>query len=550
MLKNQTHIAMRRVPLAALALLLAQTAAFAAEAPITPGSVQDTLRDDRLQRPATPPQVVLPAQPAPSPHDPKAKRFRVNAFAMSGNTVYKERRLKRLLERFVDLELNLYDLSKAADTITAYYHRNGYTLARAFIPAQKIENGVVRLQIVEGRIGKVTFDGNKRYSTDFLAARTGLLTPGSLVTTDRLENNLLLLNDLPGLRAKVILEPGAEFGASDAEIKIEERLFTGYVSLNNFGRSETGQKRVEPTLNINSPFGWGDQLSLSGSVSEHRLVRYWKANYSLPLNTVGTRLSVGSSKVAYDVTGPLAALGVTGELSTDEVVIGHPLVRSRDDNQQVSVGVRRNQLTQSALGTTLFDNSLNVLTAAYQISRIHRDTSITNASFGLVTNFKSSNDSIKQDAVHARLELDVNHTTPFIRQWDLYLRGNIVYSKERLPDTEKFSLGGPGSVRAFRPAEVRGDSGALVTAELRHPFSIARSLGFIRLTADVGEATYKAPGFSDNKDRLRSVGAGATIYPGKGLIASVDVATPVGSVRDGLGDGKNHRIWVNISASF
>lgn len=536
-----------------LALALVQagvTSTFAAEAPITPGSVLDSVREEKAPFFRTPPQVVVPVQQQPSQHDPRAKRFRVNAFAMVGNTVYRERQLKTALERFVDLELNLYDLTKAADTITAYYQNHGYTLARAFIPAQKVENGIVQIQIVEGRFGQVTFSGKKRYSTDFLAARTGLLTPGSLVTTKRLEHDLLLLNDLPGLHAKAVMEPGEEPGTTNAEIKSEEKLLDGTFGVNNFGRKETGQRKLEASLNINSPFGWGDQLALSGSKTEQSLLRYWKANYSIPLNTMGTRLAIGSSNAAYDVNGALAALGVTGQIKTTELTVGHPLVRSRNENQILSIGVRRNHLTQSTLGTTLFENKLTVMTAAYQINRIAADMSVMNVNFGLVSNFKRGNNLGEQDSVFARMEADVNYTAPFVREWDIYLRGNVVHSRERLPDTEKFSLGGPGSVRGFRPTEVRGDGGYQGTVELRHPFTIAKAMGVFRLTADAGEVSYKAAGYSDSRDRLRSAGFGASLYPGKGTVASIDVARPFGAVRDGLGDGKKYRMWVSLSASF
>jgi hemolysin activation/secretion protein len=538
-----------RRPALPLALVLLQAWASAAEAPVTPGSVQDTLGGEKMRPPVTPPQVVLPVQPSPSQHDPRARRFRVNAFAMSGNTVYRTRLLKTLLERFVDLELNLYDLNKAADTITAFYHDHGYTLARAVIPAQKVENGVVTIRIIEGRFGHVRFSGNKRYSSDFLAARTALLTPGALVTSDRLENNLLLLNDLPGLRAKVVLEPGSEFGATDAEVQVKEKLVDAILGLNNYGRSETGQNRVEATLNINAPLGLGDQLAISGSSTQHKLVRYWKFGYSVPLNTVGTRLAIGSSKAAYDVSGALATLGISGEVRTDEAVVSHPFVRSREDNQTFSVGIKHNRLKQNALGAPLSDQQLTVMTTAYQINRIHPDSSVTNANFGLETNFRTSHDITQQDAVFARMELDVNHTAPFYQRWDLYLRGDIVRSRDMLPDTEKFSLGGPGSVRAFRPSEVRGDSGYLATVELRRPFTIAGRLGAFRVTADAGEVIYKAPGFTDSRDRLRSIGVGASFFPAKGVVASIDIARPMGTTHT-ASDDKNHRIWVNVSASF
>jgi hemolysin activation/secretion protein len=118
-----------------------------------------------------------------------------------------------------------------------------------------------------------------------------------------------------------------------------------------------------------------------------------------------------------------------------------------------------------------------------------------------------------------------------------------------LPDTEKFSLGGPGSVRAFRPSEVRGDSGYLATVELRRPFTVAGRLGAFRITADAGEVIYKAPGFTDSRDRLRSIGVGASFFPARGITASIDIARPMGATHT-ASDDKNHRIWVNVSASF
>lgn len=537
--------------IASFVLLILQAWALAAEAPVTPGSVLETLPSGKPRLPTTPPQVVFPVQPSPSQHDPRAKRFRVNAFDMSGNTVYRSRLLKTLLERYVDLELNLYDLNRAADTITAYYHDHGYTLARAIIPAQKVVNGIVKIEIVEGRFGQVIITGNQNYASNFLTERTELLKPGALVKTDRLENILLLLNDMPGLRAKVVMEPGAQFGTSDAEIQVKEKWVDGSIIVNNYGREETGLKKIEASCNINAPLGVGDQLALAGSLAEQKLLRYWKMGYSMPLNTAGTRFSVSSSRAVFDVSGALAALGINGEVITTEAVLSHPFVRSRADNQTLSLSAKNSHLKQSALGSVITDNTVKVLNATYQINSIHADTSVTNVSLGLSTNFHSGNHNpAQQKAVFARMELDVNHTAPLYEKWDMYLRGDIVHSKERLPDTEKFSLGGPNSVRGYRPSEVRGDMGYLVQAELRHPFSLNNTVGVFRLTADAGEVTYKMPGYSDSRDRLRSVGFGATLYPYKGVSASFDIAAPARANHVASDSKKDVRLWVNLSASF
>lgn len=553
-----------RLPLARAAILplglLLQAWACAADAPVTPGSVLDTLGGSKPRQIGTPPQVLLPLPPPPSEHDPRARRFRVNAFDMSGNTVFRDRQLKRVLERFVDQELNLYDLNKAAAAITEFYHARGYTLARAVIPAQKVVNGVVRLQIVEGRIGKLRFSGNRRFSNGFLTARTQMLQPGTLVTTERLEHDLLLLNDIPGLAAKVVLEPGAEFGTTDAEVKITEKLITGSVSLNNYGRTETGRERLEAALNLNSPFGWGDQLALSGTITDKSLLRYWKVGYSLPINAIGTRLTAGASKAAYEGRDALTkAINASGQVQTTEIGITHPFLRGRQSSHWVNLGFRRTHLQRNDIGATNPDYKINVLTALYQFNYIHEDSAITNASLGLTTNFKGVKSADQQNAVRARWEVDVNHTSPFVQRWDLYLRANMVYSSEMLPDTEKFSLGGPASVRAFQSAELRGDSGYLLTAELRHPFALAGRMGMFRVTVDAGEVIYKLPGNSDNNGKLHSAGLGAVFYPVKGVTASIDWARAIGtnysakfgSIQPSVpSDNRKNRVWMNVSASF
>lgn len=270
--------------------------------------------------------------------------------------------------------------------------------------------------------------------------------------------------------------------------------------------------------------------------------------------------TLGTSKAAYEGRDPAtAAIQASGEIKTAEIGLTHPLSRSRESSQWLNLGVRQSRLVRNDIGATNPDYKIRVTTLAYQLNQIHKDSAVTNANFGLTTNFKANKSGLRQDAVRARWEVDANHTTPFVRRWDLYLRANMVYSKETLPDTEKFSLGGPGSLRAFPSAEVRGDSGYQVTAELRHPFSLVNRMGMFRIAVDSGEVLYKLPGLADNRGRLHSAGLGAVFYPAKGITASIDWAMGIGNnyvakfggiVSPIPSDGRNQRVWMNVSASF
>ncbi|KAG1315451.1 hypothetical protein G6F62_013759 [Rhizopus arrhizus] len=47
-----------------------------------------------------------------------------------------------------------------ANQLTRYYRDAGYPFARVYLPAQGLENGVLRLQVVEGRYGEVKTEGD------------------------------------------------------------------------------------------------------------------------------------------------------------------------------------------------------------------------------------------------------------------------------------------------------------------------------------------------------------------------------------------------------
>lgn len=515
----------------------------------TPGSVLQSLPAEQPTRLVPGAQIVFPELSLPTRHDPDERRFPVYAFEFHGATLISSQRLKRATERFLDLELNLYDLNQVAADITGYYRRHGYTLARAYVPAQIVTNGVVRIEIVEGRIGNVALSGNKRYDKAFLVERLPNIVTGQVVTTALLESDLLHINQLPGIDARVVLSPGDEPGLTNAEVQVTESLVEGNFDYSNSGSESTGEVRLQANLGLNSPFGWGDRLALNGITTKDNLLKYWRVAYSLPVGRGGARLKLHSSKLAYEVGGVFAALHLAGEFETRGAEITHPLTRTRVDSSEITAGYRVSTSRSMELNHTAVENKIKLYSIAYGGMRVHRDTSISNYLLRLDTNFKRNATGISQDRVLYRIDADINHVLPLSDRWDFYLRSNVVLGKGTLPDTEKFSLGGASSIRGFKPSELRGDSGALLTAELRHPYSFFGRMGQIRAGFDMGWMVYKLPGHTDSSDRLCSAGVGATVFPGKNTFVSIDIAKPLDSTSGASAD-KQARFWMNLGASF
>ncbi len=520
-----------------------------AQAPPTAGSVMESLAGPRPSVPATPAQIILPEQPGPSIHDRKGKRFQVHSFRFVGNTVFPAQRLKRVIERYLDLELNLYDLNVAADAVTEFYHDRGYSLARAVIPPQRVEDGVVTIAVVEGRVGKVLFSGNKSYTDGYLQLRLAQMPPGSLVAADRMERSLLLLNDLPGFKARATLAPGAEFGTSDILVKVEEKPIAMTMTIDNFGSKETGRKRADAGLEFNNPLGIGDQLTLRGVATEQKLIKFGKLGYSLPLNADGMRLAASYSESRYDVAGDFAALGLSGTSRVTEVTVLYPMTRSRGHNETLSFGVKNTQLVQNTFTVETSNTRIPMLSFGYVFNRIGEDASVSNLSTQIASNLRRNTYGTRQDAQRFRLELDGNYLLPLDRKWDVYLRGAIAFSPDKLPDSEKYSIGGPGSVRAYRVSELRGDSGAQATLEFRRSVTLGSMPGSVSFFGDSGRVVYKAPGFADGWQSISAWGTGLSVYPTRQVAVKIEAAIPGGGRMRAL-DGKTGRVWASISANF
>jgi len=525
------------------------TAPALAQTPLTPGAVQDTIGPIKPPPKPVPGQLVFP-KPAPSvAHDPNGQRFSVNAFEFTGNTVYSTQVLKRLTERFIDLQLNLYDLTRAADTLTRFYQENGYPVARAVLPAQKVDKGIVRIEIIEGRVGEVRFEGSRRYTPDFLRWRLSTLTPGSLITSEGLERDLLLMNDMPGLSARATLEPGKKFGTTDVTIQIEERAVSAFAMPNNHGRKEIGRTRVDAGASLNNPLGIGDQLSFYGTYSERGLLKYGRASYSVPVSEHGTRLEVAVSSSDYRIEGDITQLGVTGDALNREINLTYPAIRTRSRSLLWNLGARSTDLRQRTFGIETSNTSIDLLNIGVRYNQIGEDSSITTGSAQITSNFKANNLGLRTDAQKFKLDLEGSELRAISRDWDAYGRVAWTYSPDPLADSEKFSVGGPGSVRGYRSSEVRGDGGFLVTAEVRRAFNAANRLGIWSIFYDAGIVRFQGtPGFVDGTLTIQSVGTGVTFYLHPAVTLKLEFAVPVGNTIPT--ERKNGTAWMSLIASF
>ena len=514
-------------------------------APPTPGALLDGMEIRRPMLPSGPAELVFTRPQSAAAKARDSKRFLVKGFQFSGNQALSQGQLRQVVERFVALELTLAEVNKAADAVTAYYRNKGYPLAIALVPTQKVDDGLVIIEVIEGRIGTLSFDGANRYSNERLQSYVKTVVQQPVITMEALESALLALNDLPGLSASATLSAGQNRGESDVVIKVKESPIKASFQLNNNGRTEAGSIRGDLTVEIPNPLGFGDQIILRKMQAERGLLDYTQLKYSLPWGVKGGRVALSQSIAKYAISGEFSALEIAGEVVTSELSTTYPFVRSRNRNIVGSVGIRETQTRQAALATPISSKSLSLLSVGSSANWVHKDASSTTASAVFTSNFKDNTNN-DPTAVLGKLDLDVTHLTGISPKWDFYFRGAGVVSGSSLPDSEKFSIGGPDSVRGFRSSELRGDRGYLITGEFRRQFVVGRSVGSVSVFHDMGAVT--SLGFA-SQDILTSAGVGAAWYPGRNSQIKVDVAWPLRQNPAKESDPAP-RTWITASISF
>jgi len=94
--------------------------------------------------------------------------------------------------------LTIGNLQQIADEVTRYYRSKGFILAQAYLPAQTVSDGNVVIQVIEGMIGKVIGQNNRRYF-EALIMEPFLQSVGRPAYKLDVESALLQLSDYPGL---------------------------------------------------------------------------------------------------------------------------------------------------------------------------------------------------------------------------------------------------------------------------------------------------------------------------------------------------------------
>lgn len=414
--------------------------------------------------------------------------------------------LKLCSERYSGVEL----LNAVVDALNNLYLEKGFPNAIAFVPEQSVENGVVRIDLLEGKVGEITVQGNSFTTAKYILSYLEL-TKGQILDLGKFEKNLVAFNRWnSAAKVSAVLDPGRESGTTDITINTDESFpMRAFFTFDNYASQALEKVRYGAHVSSANITHLREALSAGVYFSEHLITPYADASIGL-----GTRLRLGANfsygtthaeaikEASIDFGSKSLSNGIYGTYAlfrNDRAHLGlnasFDYSRSTSELMDVTVLTEHKYYALRTGFSFIFAGDRFLLSTSNAVSGIREDSEDH-----IYYKFSGSSQISYRfsDIIHLVVN-SVYHVMPF----DIYV-----------PDTEKIYIGGASTVRAYSEGNtIWGKDGYTLSTEFRF-FDPANRKSYFFLFADHG-GVFSYPDTGENF--LFSFGGGVVLCKGNWL---------------------------------
>lgn len=503
-----------------------------------------------IPTPLPPPEDLLPKPNIPQPPQQVPDEFFntifVRKFEVVGSTVFSSTELAKLLKNYTGRNLTFAELLQARSAIAQYYIKRGYITSAAVIPPQTLENGVVKIQVIEGSLEDIKIVGTRRLKPSYVRSRVGLAAKTPL-NVNRLLEGLRLLQLNPLIRnISAEVQAGTSPGKSVLQVSVIEAKTSSITpSIDNGRTPSVGSFRRQVELTEANLLGLGDGLSVGYTNTDGS--NQIDANYTVPLNPRNGTLSLAYGNIRSKVISPdeFDILDIKANLDYYDLTYRQPLFQRPSEEFALGLSLSH-QRSQTKLG---IDNI-----GGFPLSPGADDRGRTRIS--AVRFFQDWVHRSEREVLAARSQFSlgvglfdatINNNAPDSRffawrgqgQWTrllapdtlLLVRGDIQVADGALLPLEQIGVGGQYTVRGYRQDALLTDNGVLFSTELRLPIlKTTRNNGVLQVTPFIDVGTGWNNGENDpNPNTLVGAGLGLLWQQGN-FAARIDYGIPLVSI--------------------
>ncbi len=415
--------------------------------------------------------------------------FKLTDIHFEGNTVLPANKLKKAVAGKIGHEISLAEVYKIAEEVEVVYRKAGYEFVRVLVPAQKSSGGIIKLQVVETVVGKVTFVGDLHGRTGVLESIKAALLASKPLRHADIERYVLLLNDIPGVQASVRLSKSDALNATDLTFTLAPKIVDVSLALDNSKPENLGTTQAVGFLSINNAAGLYEKFSVTGATDfGFKKSRYVRGAVGILLGSEGT---YGTISANYSDTAPVAKDVLKNDTTTTgnnkgwALDVSHPFLRSRALNLSVNGTFDyKDSTTKVSTSDAVYTNiralsgglTFDMADSTGGVTMVQADvemgvnflsatpSQITAAEVAAKTSGKAfSNSYPKVEGTITRLQ-----TFPGVHGFSVQLAVTGQYSMAPLPAMKEFSLGGRDYLRGLDTGIASGDNGFAGKLDVRY----------------------------------------------------------------------------------
>ena len=456
--------------------------------------------------------------------------FDIVRFQIEGNSILPAQRTQELVAPFVGRRKNYGDVQKALEALEGDYRRLGFGTVQVYVPEQELTSGVVKLQVSEGVVGKVTITGNKYFNNENVRASLPNLKEGAAPNMRALSENVQLTNENPAKQVEVTLGTSEEEGKVDVKVEVkEENPERVYVTLDNTGTKASGKHRLGISYQ-NANVGNSDQVvtlayttaldppggmkilgnrMIPGHDGNGVKVDIFSVGYRLPLYSLGDSIDFIYANSSTDSPANSPNLGTGLAINGKGEVFGlrynHIFPRAGEFTSKLVLGFDYKYMNSrctvagvptafGAAGCT--PHTFRPVTATYS-GQWQKPGEVIDFNVGIVhhlfpmgsyftfapaapaaggTDRYSAASGYQTKDQFAALRFGGSYAAAVAGEWLLRIAGSGQHANNALPAGERLGLAGSNAVRGFLERAVATDRGYFANFEVYSP-DIAPKLG-------------------------------------------------------------------------
>ena len=504
------------------------------------------------------PAAAAPAASAASAAAPLAPvveeiNLDILEFVIEGNTVLPPAEIEIAVTPFLGPNRRFKDVELARKALEDVYQRIGYQTVFVDVPEQRVDNGVIRLRVLEGRVERTRVSGNHYYAQGEIRRTATELAEGSVPDFNRLQAQLTQLNRTADRQVAPVLKPGRTPGTVEVELAVKDRSpLHGDLELNNRAAPFTTASRLTASARYDNLWQLQHSAGITVQTSPQKTseVRLLVGSYVWPFPETGN----AASFYALRSNSEVSLVGNTTVLGDATIFGGRWIFPVRDKGaaqHSFSVGFDWKDFGQTRINADTNTEKVAPpirylpLTAAYALTlplpgQIWQSSlTLNTAPSGL---FGNSDREFRQrrsvaSAGYLAWKFEASNETLLNKTLSSFVKVDGQYSPVPLIANEQFAMGGAESVRGYRESEVAGDRAFRGSAELRY-YPIGQpgpeqgltvyALGFF----EAGRVWLVEPlGPQAARTSIASFGIGLRVQGWRGLRFAADLAR---ALRNGL----------------